>query len=280
MTGAPPYVQDHIDHDGQRLGVHRYPAADGPSVLLLPAMGVPAGYYRRFALELSALGLGVAVADLRGTGASTPRAVRAQRYGYAELVADVPVVLDHLHGHGFLDRPLLLIGHSLGGHVGSLHLATEPSSPVRAMALIACGIPWHRVYGWRAPMVHGMATGLRATARVLGHWPGVGFAGRQTHGVIRDWAHTVHTGRLPGPGGMDTDAALAGVRRPVYAVTVADDQFTPPATTEHMVGKFASSAVSTHHYTVEEAGGKLDHFLWARSSAALAGRIAKFAAGM
>lgn len=285
MTGAPTYVQDHIPHEGQRLGVHRYPSpGDGPAVLVLPAMGVPAGYYRRFAGDLVEQGLNVAVADLRGTGSSTPRAARAQRYGYAELVADVPVVLDHLADHGFLgpdgDRPLMLLGHSLGGHIASLYLASTPETPVRGLMLVACGIPWHALYGWRAPMVHTMATTLRATAKVLGHWPGAGFAGRQTHGIIRDWAHTVHKGRFVSIDGGDPELGLAGVRLPVQAVTVDDDQFTPPVTSDHLIAKFTGTKVTTHHYTTGEAGARLDHFMWARAGAALAARVAKFSAGL
>ncbi|MEV0647062.1 alpha/beta fold hydrolase [Phytomonospora sp. NPDC050363] len=285
MTPAVSHTQDHIPHQGQRLGVHRYPSpGHGPAVLILPAMGVPAGYYRRFAADLTEQGANVAVADLRGTGSSSPRAVRAQRYGYAELVADVPVILDHLIGRGFLGddgrRPLMLLGHSLGGHIASLYLATTPDTPVRGLTLVACGIPYHALYGWRSPFVHGMATTLRTTARALGHWPGTGFAGRQTHGIIRDWAHTVHKGRFVALAGVDADQALASVRQPVFAVTVDADQFTPPVTSEHLCAKFTGTSVTRHHYTTEEAGGRLDHFMWARSAAPLAARVTKFAAGL
>ncbi|GIG64604.1 alpha/beta hydrolase family protein [Phytomonospora endophytica] len=285
MTEAQAYVQDYIPHEGQRLGVHRHPSpGEGPAVLVLPAMGVPAGYYRRFAADLTEQGLNVAVADLRGTGSSTPRASRDQRYGYAELVSDVPVVIDHLVDHGFLgpdgQRPLMLLGHSLGGHVASLYLAGAPESPVRGLTLVACGIPYHALYGWRGPMVHTMATTLRTTAKVLGHWPGAGFAGRQTHGVIRDWAHTVHKGRFVSVDGRDPDLGLAGVRVPVQAITVDDDQFTPPVTIDHLVAKFTGTNVAAHHYTTGEAGARLDHFLWARAAAPLAARVAKFAAAL
>ena len=94
VTGAPtgdppPYRQEYVDRGGDRLGLHVYPPpaapADGPPVVVWPAMGVPAGYYRRFALALRDSGLHVAVADLRGTGSSTPRPGRGSRYGYADL---------------------------------------------------------------------------------------------------------------------------------------------------------------------------------------------------
>src|SRR5690606_40294522 len=58
-------------------------------VVLWPAMGVPAGYYRPFLTGLRRAGLAVAAVDLRGTGTSTPHPSRASRYGYAELTDDV-----------------------------------------------------------------------------------------------------------------------------------------------------------------------------------------------
>lgn len=86
-----PYQQRWLHRDGERIGLHWYPGpkpGEAPLVLVYPAMGVPAGFYRPFATDLTRHGLAVVVADLRGTGASTPRPTRASRYGYAELTDD------------------------------------------------------------------------------------------------------------------------------------------------------------------------------------------------
>jgi predicted alpha/beta hydrolase len=96
-------------------------------------MGVPARYYRAFAAELSAAGVAVVVADLRGTGASLPRASRASAYGLGELVADVDAVLDHLKPRR-AGRRTILVGHSLGGQACALHLATERAANATANA--------------------------------------------------------------------------------------------------------------------------------------------------
>ncbi len=66
------YTIEYLDRGTDRLARHVYPDPGGPLALLLPAMGVPARYYRPFAAHLHGNGLAVVVADLRGTGDSTP----------------------------------------------------------------------------------------------------------------------------------------------------------------------------------------------------------------
>ncbi|MGW5576881.1 alpha/beta hydrolase family protein [Micromonospora chokoriensis] len=280
MSGEPEYAQEFVDVDGGRLGVQVYPepagTTDAPVVVIWPAMGVRARYYRPFAAELRAAGLAVVVADLRGTGTSTPAPSRADRYGYAELAGDVDAVLAALKPR--LDaRRRLLVGHSLGGQAALLHLALHGGDEVDGLALIAVGIPYWRSYpGARGLGVLPYTQGIAATAALLGVWPGWGFGGRQARGVIRDWAHTARTGRFPRLDGTDTEAAVRAVRTPVLAVSVDDDQFTPHETMDHLCAKLTGAPLTRERYTVEQAGAPLDHFTWVRAGAALARRIAGF----
>ncbi|GAB4101414.1 alpha/beta fold hydrolase [Micromonospora taraxaci] len=280
MNGDSEYAQEFVDVDGGRLGVQVYPeptgTTDAPVVLIWPAMGVRARYYRPFAAELRAAGLAVVVADLRGTGTSTPAPSRADRYGYSELAGDVDAVLAALKPR--LDgRRRLLVGHSLGGQAALLHLALHGGDEVDGLALIAVGIPYWRSYpGPRGLGVLPYTQGIAATAALLGVWPGWGFGGRQARGVIRDWAHTARTGRFPRLDGTDTEAAVRAVRTPVLAVSVDDDQFTPHETMDYLCAKLTGDPVTRERYTVERAGAPLDHFTWVRASASLARRIAEF----
>ncbi|MGW3889804.1 alpha/beta hydrolase family protein [Micromonospora chokoriensis] len=280
MNGDPEYAQEFVDVDGGRLGVQVYPeptgTTDAPVVLIWPAMGVRARYYRPFAAELRSAGLAVVVADLRGTGTSTPAPSRADRYGYSELAGDVDAVLAALKPR--LDgRRRLLVGHSLGGQAALLHLALHGGDEVDGLALIAVGIPYWRSYpGPRGLGVLPYTQGIAATAALLGVWPGWGFGGRQARGVIRDWAHTARTGRFPRLDGTDTEAAVRAVRTPVLAVSVDDDQFTPHETMDYLCAKLTGAPVTRERYTVEQAGAPLDHFTWVRASASLARRIAEF----
>ncbi|PWR15539.1 alpha/beta hydrolase [Micromonospora sicca] len=284
MSGEPEYSQEFIDVDGARIGVQTYPDPDGepdaPVVLIWPAMGVRARYYRPFAAALRAAGLGVVVADLRGTGESTPAPSRSCRYGYAELAGDIAAVLAALKPR--LDgRTRVLLGHSLGGQAAVLHQALHDADVVDGLALVAVGLPWWRRYpGPRGWGVLPYTQGIAATARLLGVWPGWGFGGRQARGVIRDWAYTARTGRFPTLDGVDAEAAVGSVRTPVLAVSVDDDQYTPHATLDHLCAKLTAAPVTRHRYTAAEAGAALDHFTWVRASTPLAARVAGFAAGL
>lgn len=251
-----------VERGTDRLRLHWYedPDPSAPMVLIWPAMGVPARYYRPFATALTAAGLSVVAVDLRGTGDSTPRASRRSGYGYAELTDDVAAVVDAVKPYRD-GRRLTLLGHSLGGQACLLHLARTGGADVDALALVAVGVPYWRAYPGRLRLgVLGVTQGIGATATLLRVWPGWGFGGRQSRGVIRDWAHTARTGRFPEQYRVDVEAALATVRTPVLAVSLQRDQYTPASTVELLAGKLAAAPLRRVHYD-----GGADHFTWARS---------------
>lgn len=278
MTG--PWQQEFVARGNDRIGIQIYPEPDGvtqaPVVVIFPAMGVPARYYQPFATALRAAGLAVVVADLRGTGASTPRPSRTSRYGYAELVADVGAVLEALKPR--LDgRTRVLLGHSLGGQASLLHLALHGDGTVDGLVLVAVARPYWRLYpGVGRYVVFAYTQAIVAATKLLGWWPGWTFGGVQSRGVIRDWGYTARTGRFPRIDGADADAALASVRTPVLAVSVDDDRYTPAEVIDQLCRDLSAAPVRREHYTVAEAGAPLDHFRWVRAGAPLAARVADF----
>lgn len=270
------YGQEYVARGADRVGVQVYPEPDDPGapmVVVWPAMGVPARYYRPFAGQLRAAGLAVAVADLRGTGASTPAASRHSRDGYADLADDVGAVLDHLAPR--LDgRRVILLGHSLGGQACALYLARTEKPAADALALVAVGLPWFRSYpAARARGVLWMTQSINSVAAVLGVWPGWGFGGRQARGVISDWAYTARHGRFPR---AVAESGLSPVRLPVLAVSVEGDQYTPAATLDHLCAMMPAAAIHRVHLTTADLGAPVDHFTWARTSTPIAGLVADF----
>jgi predicted alpha/beta hydrolase len=274
------HVLDCVDRGSDRIALHRYAAPDdagAPAVVVWPAMGVPARYYRPFARELVGAGLAVVVADLRGTGDSTPAPSRRSRYGLAELVEDVGAVQEAVRST--VDgRRTLLVGHSLGGQAALLHCALSARSTVVGLVLVGVGLPYFRAYpGRRAASVLAMTQSIVAASTLLGVWPGWGFGGRQARGVIRDWGYAARHGRYPALAGTDVDAALGRLRTPVLAVDVDHDDLIPQSTVDHLVAKLRTAPVTREHYAV--AGERLDHFRWVRASGPLAARIAQYAEG-
>jgi predicted alpha/beta hydrolase len=290
---TPEYAQEHVDRDGERIGLHVYPEPEHPEpehpepeypepdkagretapiVVIFPAMGVPARFYRPLARGLRLAGLAVVVIDLRGTGASTPAPSWRSGYGYTELTSDVGAVLDALKPR--LDRRrVFLLGHSLGGQVCALHLARTGDDRIDGLILVAVGLPWYRCYPRRRRGgVLLFSQGIVAVASVLRVWPGWGFGGRQARGVIRDWGFTARHGRFPVIGGHDAEAALSRLRTPVLALSAEADLFTPAMTVDHLCAKLTSSPIDRVHL----ADTTLDHFSWVRSPAPVITAVTRF----
>lgn len=249
----------HVERGTDRLAVRLYPApsADAPVAVVLPAMGAAGRFYRPLADSLGAAGFAVVVADLRGTGDSTPRPSRASRYGYADLADDVGAVLDSLKAD-YPDRRTVLVGHSLGGQAALLHLATATDAPVDGIALVAAAVPYWRSYPRHRFVVGAYTQAIGAVTAVLGVWPGWTFGGRQARGVIRDWAASARSGRFPG---VSVDA----VTTPVLAISFDHDFYTPHETVDHTAAQLRAASVRRERLARVEAEGRPAHFAWVRA---------------
>ncbi|MFT4082124.1 MAG: alpha/beta fold hydrolase [Nocardioides sp.] len=256
----------------------RATAAAAPLVLVVPAMGVPAGYYHRLIDALAEAGISAAVTEQRGYEASGGR-VPGWRYdfGYADLIDDLRASLTALAGVADPGQGTYLLGHSLGGQVASGYLAetagdpeTSETSPVDGLLLVASQSPYWRGYGSRF-LALSQAMGL--LARVVGHFPGpqVGFAGREARGLMTEWARFARSGRLRYAG---REPDLAAVTVPVLAVTIDGDTLAPPDSTEQLLRLMPSAPVTRAHLT---AG---THFTWARRPDAVLPTIADWLAGV
>lgn len=263
---------------GVTTTLHLAAAADprSPLVLVLPAMGVPAGYYGPFVDELAREGVSAAVADYPGQGDSRPRIGRGHDYGYADL-AEVwlPTVVDRLRGTH--DGPVIGLGHSLGGHVLLAHLAgADPV--VDAIGLIGSGTPHWRTHAGPKTLVQTQFVAL--VTRVLGYWPGprFGFGGVQPRTLIREWAAFGRGGVLA-PAGRDVAPSLRGRELPVLVVDLAGDTLAPPAAVTGLIGFLPDADVErwTFARAPDAPGRPVDHYSFARSPEDIGARVAEWA---
>lgn len=254
-----------------RAAKHADPAA--PVVVVLPAMGVPARYYRPFVAELNQLGMHVVTFDFRGQGECAPRASRRVRYSYQTLLDDIGSVLQLVDSE-FPGAPKYLLGHSLGGQLAVLYSAVHPEE-VQGVALVAAGSAWYRSFSGLPRLRTRIGPPLiAAISRVLGYWPGhrFGFGGRQASGLMRDWARQSRTGRyLLAGSDLDYEAAVAKLKLPLLTVAVDEDDLAPESAIDHLAGK-APEAPRTHHFYSRAVAGaaKLGHFAWVHNSGKLA----------
>ncbi|WP_051865015.1 alpha/beta fold hydrolase [Streptomyces griseus] len=261
--------------DGAELAVHHWPGASGaPLVVVWPALGVRALFYRRFATTLTAQGLGVAVVDLRGQGDSRPRPDASARYGYHELATvDFPAVFAALRERA-PGSPVFLLGHSLGGQIGLMYAARNPAA-LDGVLLVAAGTPHFRTYPGLTGLIPLLGTGIVAgVAALRGYWPGdvLRFAGRQSRVLVADWASMARTGHYrPAGADVDYEDLIAALRLPVLAVSVGGDVLAPPGAVDALCGLLRGADVSRWH--LDE---RLSHMAWARRSEPIAAEIGRW----
>lgn len=260
---------------GATTALHLAEAGDAqsPVVLVLPAMGVPAGYYGPFVDELAREGVTAAVADYPGQGASLPRIGRGHDYGYDHLARVwLPAVVAQLRRTH--DGPVIGLGHSLGGHILLAHLAEEDPA-LDGIALIGSGTPHWRAQQGLKTLAQTQFIGV--VTRLVGYWPGprFGFGGVQPRTLIREWAAFGRNGTLA-PSGRAVDAGLRGRNLPVLAIDLDDDRLAPPASVDGLVDLLPDAEIERWTFAKgpHDPGRPVDHYSFARSPEVVGARIA------
>ncbi|WP_406233947.1 alpha/beta fold hydrolase [Nocardia sp. NBC_01009] len=236
-------------------GAHSHPVtpdAPRPVVVMVPGLGVPAGYYELFAAGLAERGFDVAIGEMRGQGDSRPRPSSSSTYGYHELASvDFPAIFEVVRDRFPASTPYLL-GHSMGGQLAVLY-ASRIRGRLGGLILVASGSPYHR--GFRGLSGPGMLMGTTAislTANIAGFWPGdrisVGGFGRQSKVLISDWARLSRTGCfVPVGADIDYEERIGRLKLPILSITMTGDDLAPPSSAAHLLEKMPKADVTTWH---------------------------------
>jgi len=245
----------------------------GPVFILLPAMGVAARFYESFAAELErTCDAAVLSLDLPGQGSSPLRADRGDDYGYCDVVEHcIPDAIRRAMT-SYPGRPLLLIGHSLGGQL-ALVATAHMADVLCGLVLIAAGTAHWRVWPSGARCRAAMTVhAIRAAAAILPWYPGrhLGFGGSQARRFMSDWSFNACTGRYRLDGSARTpeeiENTLREVRLPVLSISVRDDPIAPTGAENELLAKIPCARVDRAAIAgVETDGPWKRHFSWARS---------------
>lgn len=260
---------------GTALPATVHPGPPGaPVLVVVPGIGVPARRYRHLAADLVGRGLQVVVTELRGQGGSAPPTRRSTHGYHALATQDLPAVLAAAAAR-LPGAPLLLLGHSLGGQVGVLTAARAAAAgtPLAGVVLVAAATPHYRAYPPLLAARNLLGTSAVAgVAAVLRVWPGdrLGFAGRQSRVLVRDWARLARTGRYA-PAGADVDheAQLARLGGPVLAVSLAGDGMAPGRAVDRWAQRLPAAELTRAHVP-----GPLGHVGWLRTPGPVADVVA------
>jgi predicted alpha/beta hydrolase len=272
--------------DGFELAARTYgdAARCRAGVLIVGAMGVEQHYYGAFAHWLAGQGYFVVTFDYRGIGHSRPARYRHSLRGFEAdvttwITRDVAAAVDFVAGR-IGTRPLLWLGHSLGGQI----LGQVPNRDrIAAMVTVATGSGYWPQNSWRVRwyvwwlwyVVAPLAT------RLAGYFPGrrLKKIGDLPAGVMRQWrAWCLHREYCVGAQGAAVRDQYARVTTPILSLSFTDDEFMSHANTESMHGFYARAPREMLRIAPRDIGARrIGHFgffrhrhaahLWPRASA-------------
>ena len=258
------------------------PAADKtPLVMLHGWMDVAASF--QFVVDALEQDHWVIAPDWRGFGLTeTPN---TDNFWFPDYLADLDQVLDHYVG----DRPVNLMGHSMGGHVATLFAGVRPERIHRLINLEGFGLPTtrpaqapSRLAKWmdelkafnRGEMnlkpyanLEAVAQRLMKTNPRLGadkaHWLAQHWANANTHGEWRILGHAAH--KVVSAQLFKADEAQAIYERitaPMLCVVASDDSIQQWWKDSYSLSEFKqriSVVRNLTHATIEDAGHMLHH---------------------
>ncbi len=228
---APAYRRTLTTADGFPITATVYPAAGAlrSNLIVAGATGVPQGYYRRFAEFASARGHETMTLDYRGIGLSAPPTLRGFRMDYMDWARqDLAAAVDVMAG---ADVPLLMVGHSYGGHAFGL---LPNHRQVAAFYTFATGAGWH---GWMPPLERAKVWLMwnligPLSTRWKGYlpWRSMGMGEDLPLDVYRQWRRWCRFPRyfFDDPQARSMLGGFDAVRTPILAANALDDLWAQP----------------------------------------------------
>lgn len=230
----PSTSADLTSRDGTRLRIRRWAPVGTPwaGLLIVHGLGEHGGRYERTATILAAAGIEAWAIDLRGAGESDGR--RADVASWSDFLDDVEVGLATLRSTAE-GRPVVLLGHSMGGLIAVEYAEGERPQPdllvLSSPALDAVAPGWQRT---AAPILGRLLPTLALAnpwrVEDLSHDPAWQAA------VIADPLNVTRTTTRLGAGlfaaQARANAALERIRVPTYVTHGTGDPLIPVTASE------------------------------------------------
>lgn len=268
MTNQQQTTLELKDQSTLGITIFKTKNTNTPVLVIYPAFGVKATYYKPFAQKLTQKGITVVTADLRGHGLSSVRPDAKNNYGFLAMINDLKEVSDYLKQEN-LKSKIYILGHSLGGQAASLAVAKYLHN---FAGLVMIGSPNVYYKGWSGFHYYRRKVGLNllpAIGQIVAMLPKFKIGGYYTtQKQMQEWGHTGKTGNFKVIGDeLDYEKAMTAVTLPVFAIDIEDDLMAPKAAIKNLYQKFKStSALTTLTLTKAATDSKLSHINWPRKA--------------
>jgi predicted alpha/beta hydrolase len=255
--------------DGVALPLSWFPAeASRWTLFFLPALGIQCRRYNAIAEALSAAGCSVCLMEQRGHGRSPLRASRSVTWGYDHyLQYDMPAALQWIADQPeSIGRPLIMGGHSLGGHLSSIFAGQHPQR-LQGVLHVACGSPYYADFGPANSRLIRLLCRLIPLFQFLpGYFPGerLGFAGRESLPLMRDWRYWAQTGRLDYGPHQGLHAAVANFRGALLAIGMEGDELSSRSAEQRAIAPFTAARQTEVRLAGDKPGKGPGHFGWTK----------------
>ncbi|WP_296405595.1 alpha/beta hydrolase [Psychrobacter sp.] len=165
------------------------------TIILLNALGVTRNKYSKVIEGLSAKGFTVVSADYPCCGENKPTINKSVDYDYNILVNEyIPKLIEAAKAHN-PNNQILLLGHSLGGHIATLYATSYGQSVIG----VASGSVHYKSWEGkgRIRMLSAVAT-IKSLLAIYGYLPGykIGLGAKETKTLMTQWCQTALTGKF------------------------------------------------------------------------------------
>jgi predicted alpha/beta hydrolase len=268
-----------------------------PLVLVSSAMGIGSRYYRPLVEAFEARGWSALALPRRGFEPEDARASRGHDWSYSDEVDVIAHAVATARAES-PDRPVILLGHSLGAQLAAGHQLNHP--PADGLVSVGGCLPHHRDYPLAGlPIVIQAGVIIPVLTALFGFLPKPAFGGPGARTLMREWARMALTGATPFPSPPHTPAGRAAsspssapaqapagraasspspvpIRTPALVVALEGDRLAPEKPVRGFAARmFAPDAVTVWRYGHADvpAGASNDHIGWARRPEPVVDRI-------